>query len=125
MESSEGEAEGHGVVRGTDSPGGTKTPRMEVPPRGDETSGVPTEGNIVPGGDGSGWGGDEKFQATQTAANDGTKHSASCKYGRPGSAVQPEHQVDRESAESKYGEHQSMPAVDTTGARRKHGTSRK
>ena len=124
MENSEGEAEGHGVVRGTDSPGGTKTPRMEVPPRGDETSGVPTEGNIVPGGDGSGWGGDENFQATQTAANAGTKQSASFKYGRPGSAVHPEHQVDGEAAERKYREHQSMPAANTTGSRREHGASR-
>ena len=101
MENSEGEAEGHGVVRGTDSLGGTKNPRMDVSPRGDKISGVPTEGNIVPGGDGSGWGGDEKFWATQTAANAGTKQSARFKYGRPGSALHPEHEVDGEAAESK------------------------
>ena len=50
---------GHqGVGGGIESPQGINTPGVEELPRGDETSGVPTEGEVVPGEDGRGRGGD-------------------------------------------------------------------
>ena len=51
MESLEGEAKGHGVVGGLDLTGGPETPRLEGPPRGDNTCRVPSKGNSFMFGD--------------------------------------------------------------------------
>ena len=53
-----------GVREGVDSPQGINTPGVEEFPRGDETPGVATEGEGVPGEDRRGQGGNVKPPTT-------------------------------------------------------------
>ena len=54
-----------GVGGGVESPRGTDNPGVEELPRGDKTSGVTPEGDVVPGADGRGQGGDGNSPATR------------------------------------------------------------
>ena len=66
----EGGDKGHAVVIVIESPVGAKNPRVEGPPRGDESCGVTLDVDIVPDGYKRGWGGDGKSPSTQEAAAD-------------------------------------------------------
>ena len=52
-----------GVLGRVESPRGVDTPGMEELPQGYETSGVNPEGDVVPGANGQGQGGDENSSA--------------------------------------------------------------
>ena len=56
---------------GVELPRGTDAPGVEYLLLGDKTSGVTLEGNIVPGADGWGWGGDGNSPATRDTDGSG------------------------------------------------------
>ena len=105
---------------GGESPEGIETPRLEEFPRWDETSGVPTKGGGVPGGDGQGRGVDVNPPTTQAIKASGASGGDEGMMFGPGTAAPPIPQLGTAADKDSMGTlHRHSDGAD--GARPENG----
>ena len=101
---------GHqGVGGGVESPQGINTPGVEEFPRGDETSGVSTKGEVVPGEYRQGQRGDGTLPATRATKVSGASGGDEGMTRRPGTAAPPSPQQGMAADEDSGGTCTGIP----------------